>query len=131
MAFEEIEGLQSTLNTQRQYHCGDKSEHWVTACYLDNKIVVYDSLSMKSLPEELRKQLTEYLYGKYRKALDIAIPEVQKLSNIVDCECMEWLAIGEKPEIITLDKESNSDPILSSACRQRAFPLPAYQQEKS
>ena len=62
---------------------------------------------MKSLPEELK---IRDLYGKG----SIAIPEVQKQINKVDCGCfaIAWavlLAIGEKPENITLDK-NNSDP---------------------
>lgn len=48
MAFKEIEGLQSTLNSQHQnyrfkpagegsiqiIYCGDDSKHWVTTCYM-------------------------------------------------------------------------------------------------
>ena len=36
---------------------------WVTTCYMEGKVVVYDSLPMKSLPEEVNKQLRD-LYGK-------------------------------------------------------------------
>lgn len=126
LAFKEIEGLQSTLSSQHQnhgfkpagegsiqiLHCGDNSKHWVTTCYMDGKIVVYDSLPMKTYPEELNKQLRD-LYGKDSNVLDITLPEVQKQSNKVDCGCfaIAWavlLAVGVKPENITLDKKTTT-----------------------
>ena len=81
----------------------------LTTCYMEGKVVVYDSLPMKSLPEELNKQLRD-LYGKDGKALDVSISEVQKQSNQIDCGCfaIAWavlLAIGERPENITLNKK--------------------------
>ena len=50
------------------------------------------------------------LQGKDDQPLQVTIPEVQKQTNSVDCGCfaIAWavlLAIGEKPEEVTLDKK--------------------------
>ena len=93
---------------------------------MEGKVVVYGSLPLKSLSEELNKQLRD-LYGKDGKALDVTIPEVQKQSNQIDrgCFAIAWevlLAIGEKQENITLNK---------TVCRKEYLSFPVHHQEQS
>ena len=102
---------------------------------MEGKVVVYNSLPMKSLPEELNKQLRD-LYGKDGKALGVSIPEVQKQSNQIDCGCfaIAWavlLAIGESPENITLNKKTTSTPPLGMFAEKEYLPFPVHYQEKS
>ena len=95
---------------------------------MEGKVVVYDSLPMQSLPEELNKQLRK-LYGKDGKALDVSIPEVQKQSNQIDCGCfaIAWAvlhAIGERPENITLNKKQLRPHLLECLQKKSISPFP-------
>ena len=102
--FPDIKGLQSTLNAQRQkvfkpaeegsiqlLHCGDNYQHWVTTCFMEGQVMLYDSLgkAKATLTPELKRQIIE-LYGTTAGDggdLNIAVPQVQKQSGKSDCRC--------------------------------------------
>ena len=82
-------------------------QHWVTICSIDAKVLLYDSLPMKTLPDEIRKEIIA-LYGKDPTSMIVTIPVVQKQRNRIDCGCfaIAWalhLAMGEKPELMISD----------------------------
>ena len=72
--FPDIKSLQSTLNAQRQkgfkpaeegsiqvLHCGDNYQHWVTTCFMEGQVLLYDSLGQAKavLTPGLKKQIIE------------------------------------------------------------------------
>ena len=74
--FPEIEGLQSTLSSHLSqsgfqpagngsvhviqiHHCGGSMQHWVTTCNIDGEMYLYDRLPMKTLSDELQKQIAK------------------------------------------------------------------------
>ena len=61
-------------------------QHWVTTCNIDGEIYLYDSLPMKTLLDELQKQILD-LYGKDSTSVKVIIPVVQKQCNKIDCGC--------------------------------------------
>ena len=69
--FPEIKGLESTLSSYRSHggfqpaeegsviqihHCGGDMQHWITTCSIDGKVLLYDSLPMKTLPDEIQSK---------------------------------------------------------------------------
>ena len=94
-------------------HCGDNYQHWVTTCFMEGQVLLYNSLGKvkaTSTPE-LKRQIIEQ-YGMTAcdgGDLNIAVPQVQKQSGKSDCGCfaIAWavhLACGDKPETIILDQ---------------------------
>ena len=83
---------------------------------------------MKKFPEELNKQLKD-LHGKDNQPLQVTIPEVQKQTNSGDCGCfaIAWavlLAIGEKPEEVTLDKKQLRPNLIECFQAKNIHPFP-------
>ena len=87
-------------------HCGDDYQHWVTTCFMEGQVLLYDSLGQAktTLTPGLKKQVIE-LYGTTAGeggVLNVAVPQVQKQSGKTECGCfaIAWavhLAYGEKP----------------------------------
>ena len=113
--FPEISGLQSTLRNKSKVkpfspqpegsiQLLHSTNHWVTSCYLDGEIKLYDFLydRKNGLPQELQQQLTTI----YRNAASggqivVAVPAVQQQKGGQDCglyaiACLFHLALGDR-----------------------------------
>ena len=144
--FPDIKGLQSTLNAQQQkgfkpaeegsiqvLHCGDNYQHWVTTCFMEGQLLLYDSLGQAkaTLTPGLKKQIIE-LYGTTAGeggVLHVAVPQVQKQSGKTDCVCfaIAWavhLAYGDKPETIILDQTKLRSHLEACLLKQQFTPFP-------
>lgn len=98
--FKEIGGLQPVYlsasakkqlvpqvhSTQIQIHHDPERAHWVTSCYINGTVKLYDSLSCKILCSALEKQL-KTLYGSLADSgeLRVVVPSVQQQRGSNDC----------------------------------------------
>ena len=144
--FPDIKGLQSTVNARCQrgfkpaeegsiqiLHCGDNFTHWVTTCFMEGQVLLYDSLGQTkaSLTPELEEQIVA-LYGTtagQRGVLEITMPLVQKQTGKTDCGCfaIAWavhLAYGDKPETITLNQKQLRSHLETCLLQQQFTPFP-------
>ena len=99
-----------------------------TARSIDGKVLLYDSLPMKTLPDEIQKQIIA-LYDKDSTSVTVTIPVVQKQCNRIDCGCfaVAWalhLAMGEKPELMTLDPKQLRPHLIKCFQAKTLTPFP-------
>ena len=87
--------------------------HWVTSCYLDGNVKLYDFLYDRKdgLPEELQEQLkTMYRNTASNCQITVVLPMVQQQKSGQDCgvyavACLFHLALGDKPEELRFTQE--------------------------
>lgn len=115
--FPEIHGLQNPLRNKSQskpftpqpegsIQIHHTSNHWVTSCYLDGEVKLYDFLYCRKdgIPKELEQQLrTVYQKAATKGHIAVTVPAVQQQKGGQDCglyaiACLFLLALGDKPE---------------------------------
>ena len=87
--------------------------HWVTSCYLDGNVKLYDFLYDRKdgLPEELQEQLKMmYRNTASNCQITVILPMVQQQKGGQDCgvyavACLFHLALGDKPEELHFTQE--------------------------
>ena len=87
--------------------------HWVTSCYLDGNVKLYDFLYDRKdgLPEELQEQLKMiYRNTASNHQITVVLPMVQQQKGGQDCgvyavACLLHLALGDKPEELHFTQE--------------------------
>ena len=122
--FLEIHGLQNphqnksqskpfTPQLEESIQIHHTSNHWVTSCYLDGEVKLYDFLYSRKdgIPEELQQQLrTVYKRAATKGHIVVTVPAVQQQKGGQDCgvyaiACLFLLALGDKPEEVHFKQE--------------------------
>ena len=123
-SFPKIHGLQNTLRNKSERKCFSSQpegsiqihhsiNHWVTSCYLDGKVKLYDFLYDRKdgLPEELQQQLKAiYSNAASKGRITVTLPMVQQQKGGQDCgvyavACLFHLTLGDKPEELHFEQE--------------------------
>ncbi len=142
--FPDIKGLQSTFRavskhrftpqTQGsiQLHHSQEARHWVTSCYLDGEVMVYDSLppTAKKFPADIEEQLRAlYTAAASDGELAVTVPRVQHQIGGSDCGLFAvayifHLALGDRPEELIFDQVKMRDHLITCFELQTLLPFP-------
>lgn len=141
-SFPDLKGLQPTLRAKSkqrgfipqtqgslQIHHSEQAQHWVTSCFLDEEVKLYDSLppSTKKLTTDLKKQLRA-IYATDGE-LAVTVPVVQRQKGGSDCGVFAiaylfHLALGDKPEELIFDQAMMRGHLAMCFERRSVFPFP-------
>ena len=106
--------------------------HWVTSCYLDGNVKLYDFLFDRKagLCEELQQQLkTIYRNTASNRQITVTVPMVQRQKGGQDCgvyaiACLFHLALGDKPEELHFTQEEMRLHLVQCFESETVLPFP-------
>ena len=141
-SFPDLRGLQPTLwakSKQRgfipqtqgslQIHHSEQARHWVTSCFLDEEVKLYNSLppSTKKLTTDLKEQLQAIFATDEELAVTVPVVQCQKGGSDCGVFAIAYLfhfALGDKPEELIFDPAKMRGHLAMCFEHRSVFPFP-------